>query len=298
MLFSDINYKRIKIGWILLGLVLVSCVSSEQSASQATATPIVAYGASLDEWEAAKQESASQPANDAASLPQVPADPIVTESTLTSPSEVAVTESGALTTAIPITVTQSDNSMSSVSADSGGGVETTAVTPTSKIELANSEIGEGYLELNWNDLIPSDFQPEAIMVRYQERLSQFEDGDPEAMDVYMEMQEEFNNAPRNEALNNMFIKLPGFIAPLEYVDGYVTEFLLVPYFGACIHVPPPPVNQTVLVKVAEGYGIRIEESFNPFWILGKLITEGTTTDLAEAGYYIEGAIVEPYVYSP
>ncbi len=52
---------------------------------------------------------------------------------------------------------------------------------------------------------------------------------------------------RNE-LNGSKVKIPGFVIPLEGDDKAVTEFLLVPYFGACIHVPPPPPNQIIYVK--------------------------------------------------
>ena len=50
-----------------------------------------------------------------------------------------------------------------------------------------------------------------------------------------------------EEYNGKQVKLPGFVVPLEYSDkGRVKEFLLVPYFGACIHYPPPPPNQISL----------------------------------------------------
>ena len=93
------------------------------------------------------------------------------------------------------------------------------------------------------------------------------------------------------------VRIPGFIAPLNYADDTITEFLLVPYFGACIHVPPPPVNQTVMVTTAEGHGINIRDSSKPFWVMGKIVTEGTTTELAAAGYSIQEAIIEPYTVS-
>ncbi|MCP5098892.1 MAG: DUF3299 domain-containing protein [Chloroflexi bacterium] len=151
-----------------------------------------------------------------------------------------------------------------------------------------------YQEIIWESLVPPEFSPDAIMAKYEDELAKFEDGSEEAFNLYTQMQEEFNNAPVNESLSGTLVKLPGFIAPLDYTDDLITEFLLVPYFGACIHVPPPPVNQTVLVSTSKENGIQLEDSFNPVWIIGRLTTEGTTTELAEAGYVMQDAIIEPY----
>ncbi|MEN8215820.1 MAG: DUF3299 domain-containing protein [Pseudomonadota bacterium] len=97
-----------------------------------------------------------------------------------------------------------------------------------------------------------------------------------------------------EKLNNKYIKLPGFIAPLTQQKGRITEFLRVPYFGACIHVPPPPVNQTVLVKTATGNGIWTEDMYEPIWVSGQITLERKKTDIGEAGYLIAGATIERY----
>ena len=72
-----------------------------------------------------------------------------------------------------------------------------------------------------------------------------------------------------DALNGENIKLPGFIVPLEFDDdNAVTQFFLVPYFGACIHMPPPPPNQMVLVEYPEG--LEMEALYTPFWVSGEL----------------------------
>jgi hypothetical protein len=151
-----------------------------------------------------------------------------------------------------------------------------------------------YREIMWDGLLPPDFTPEALMAKFNDRLADVQDGSPEAQLIYAEMQEELNNAPVNQALDETLVRLPGFIAPLDYSGEEITEFLLVPYFGACIHVPPPPVNQTVLVQTAEGHGIKVEDSFAPIWVMGTLKVEESETALASAGYAIEGALIEPY----
>lgn len=101
------------------------------------------------------------------------------------------------------------------------------------------------------------------------------------------------DAPVNEQLNGQAIKLPGYIVPLEISDeGYVTDFLLVPYYGACIHVPPPPSNQIVYVTSAKG--VRLDELYQPFWIEGPLDVEKSASELATAGYRMAAQQIYPY----
>jgi hypothetical protein len=94
--------------------------------------------------------------------------------------------------------------------------------------------------------------------------------------------------------NNRQIRIPGFIVPLEFNDEQiVTEFFLVPYFGACIHVPPPPPNQIIHVKSAKGF--QLDELYTPFWITGTLKTETIKNDLAQAAYTMTASKIEIYI---
>ena len=65
------------------------------------------------------------------------------------------------------------------------------------------------------------------------------------------------------------VRIPGFIVPLEF-DGeqIITEFFLVPYFGACLHMPPPAPNQIIHVNYEKG--LELEALYDPFWITGIL----------------------------
>jgi hypothetical protein len=158
-----------------------------------------------------------------------------------------------------------------------------------------SDPDDGFQEMQWEDLMPADFRPENILEKYEEELEELEqldDFDPKAMEIFETIQAEMNNAPVNEDLDGKKVKLPGFIAPLENVEDKVTEFLLVPYFGACIHVPPPPINQTVMVKTRSGEGIPSAESHQPYWIKGVITTKGEATGIGSAGYRIEQATTE------
>lgn len=99
----------------------------------------------------------------------------------------------------------------------------------------------------------------------------------------------------NPKLNGAFVKVPGFVVPLMLTqEGVVGEFLLVPYFGACIHVPPPPPNQVVYVKLEKP--VRIRTIWDPYWITGVLTIAKKDTRMASAAYTIAGQKLEPYEY--
>jgi hypothetical protein len=93
-------------------------------------------------------------------------------------------------------------------------------------------------------------------------------------------------------LNGSKVKIPGFVIPLEGDQNMVTEFLLVPYFGACIHVPPPPPNQIVYVRFPKG--APIQQLWDVIYVVGTLKTEITNHELAETAYVIEGTQIEEY----
>lgn len=279
--FGQTKRNYIYVLWFLLALFSTSCSSSAPSESTvAKITPLptqvqpVEYGASLSEWEEATQADTDQMQSSDdinAEVAQPQETPVVATATAVATALDEVTSPAESPVATP--------------------TEEPAISEENTLYVFNDIT---YKEIMWDGLIPADFTPAAIMAKYADQLAQIVDGSPEASALYIKMQEEFNNAPVNEALNETLIRLPGFIAPLEYTDDLITEFLLVPYFGACIHVPPPPVNQTVLVKTDEGQGIKPEEAYYPVWVMGKLTTEKSTTELAEAGYYMQNAIIEPY----
>ncbi len=162
------------------------------------------------------------------------------------------------------------------------------------ISSASQEEGSAYQRIDWDSLLPDDYQPEVIIEKYMKQLAELDDSDPKAMQLYGTIQAELENAPINEKLNNKKVQLAGFITPLENTGGLVTEFLLVPYFGACIHVPPPPINQTVLIQMEKGQGIKTDNIYDPIWASGEILAEGSKTDLAQAGYRIINAKVIPF----
>lgn len=90
-------------------------------------------------------------------------------------------------------------------------------------------------------------------------------------------------------LDGKRVKLGGYVVPLDFKATKVTEFLLVPFVGACIHVPPPPANQIVYVKAKDGFTVKGE--FDPVYVTGKMSAKITPTGLAETGYTIEADAV-------
>jgi hypothetical protein len=88
------------------------------------------------------------------------------------------------------------------------------------------------------------------------------------------------------------VRLPGSVLPLEFDGSEVRGFLLVPYVGACIHVPPPPANQIVYVTSEDS--VPVGGMFEPVWVTGLFHTAAIANELADIGYQIEAVRVEPY----
>lgn len=147
-------------------------------------------------------------------------------------------------------------------------------------------------EIQWSDLIPKGYEPEKLLEKYEkdiERLNNLPDNSDEGIAIIQRITEEINNSPMNKEISGQHIRIAGYIAPLDIKNGMVTRFLLVPYFGACIHVPPPPMNQTILVQTAPRQGIKLHEVDYPYLISGQLSIQKTHTDIGQAGYQIKNA---------
>ena len=95
------------------------------------------------------------------------------------------------------------------------------------------------------------------------------------------------------ALAGKLVKVPGFTVPLEDWASSATEFLLVPYVGACIHTPPPPPNQLVYIEMDEGKRAKMD-GWNPVWVEGVLEIEMTESVYGYVGFTITGQRVYPY----
>ena len=100
------------------------------------------------------------------------------------------------------------------------------------------------------------------------------------------------DAPVVKALDGQSVSLPGFVVPLEGDSELITEFLLVPYFGACIHVPPPPPNQLVHVTIKGG--VPIDSLYDAIVVTGVIKTQTWSGEIARVGYTMQAVGVAPF----
>jgi hypothetical protein len=150
---------------------------------------------------------------------------------------------------------------------------------------------EPYKEITWSDLIPKEWNPAKLAPG--RRLGIMSDLDPDTQIAFAQMRLAFDNAPTVAGMDGAQVKLPGYLVPLEEVRGELKEFLLVPYFGACIHTPPPPANQIVFVRLKTP--IPGFHAMDTVWVRGQLATTRQASYMGSSGYKIEAVSVERYV---
>ncbi|MGC9458054.1 MAG: DUF3299 domain-containing protein [Halothiobacillaceae bacterium] len=146
------------------------------------------------------------------------------------------------------------------------------------------------VEVSWPELAPPDYDPEGMLER--SGIMELDDLDPRGQEILARLRVEWDQAPLVEDLDGQYVKIPGYVVPLEADREKVHEFLLVPYYGACIHVPPPPANQTVFVTTRTP--AHIPEMFAVVWVTGVMTTQRVGSDLAAAGYVLYADKVEPF----
>ena len=151
-------------------------------------------------------------------------------------------------------------------------------------------------EIVWEELMPPDWNPLAVLDALRGNdpsdLDALPDSSPRAIELFYAYQEAVRSAPVVRELNGQKVRLPGFVVPLDFEGVEISEFLLVPYFGACIHVPPPPSNQIVYVKTVASY--PLQGLFDPVWVTGEIRTDAYPNGLGDAGYTLQATIIEPY----
>ncbi|WP_437882432.1 DUF3299 domain-containing protein [Pseudomonas sp. LRF_L74] len=146
-------------------------------------------------------------------------------------------------------------------------------------------------DLTWSELIPPDAPPQEVDMTPLHDMSQL--ADALAAENAPAARQQLPAAPVVKALDGQQVKLPGYIVPLDVTEeGRVVEFLFVPYFGACIHVPPPASNQ--IVHVTTELGVQMDALYQPFWIEGAMQVKSSNSELATAGYQMEAQKIYPY----
>ena len=160
--------------------------------------------------------------------------------------------------------------------------------------------------LDWGDLAPEGYF-ESLLEKKKSTFGgifdsfgdafgfdNIDDDSEEAQKAYDELQVSLRSAPIVPELNGEYVKLAGFVVPLEFdfENGTFTEFLLAPYFGACIHVPPPPSNQIVHVKSPK----PLEQKLLNYavWVTGTMTTDSVDSEYGYAGYSMKDVHLEIY----
>lgn len=156
------------------------------------------------------------------------------------------------------------------------------VTALGSVMAAAPLLAKSAQQIGWADLIPAGVPPAEIIG---------EGTLDEASDIWRPVFDK--NAKRFvTALNGVSVRMPGYMLPLETGGSGVTEFILVPYAGACIHVPPPPPNQLVFVTTKRPW--NAQAMFEPVWVTGTIKVDPIDTSIADIGYRISADLIELY----
>ena len=158
----------------------------------------------------------------------------------------------------------------------------------------------GYSLIDWNDLMPEPWVKEMTKeMAAVGKLSNLQDNSEEANKAMAVMRKKFDEAPIVKTQLNKKVRLPGYVGPLDAERSEKREFLLVPYFGACIHTPPPPANQIVLIRpTAQSKIKKLPESMDIVWVEGEIKEGRVATSQGVSGYLLEAVSVAPYEVKP
>ncbi|AGK59077.1 hypothetical protein HYPDE_37028 [Hyphomicrobium denitrificans 1NES1] len=155
-------------------------------------------------------------------------------------------------------------------------------------------------QLKWADLVPKTMPVEPLRGKtFFGGSTPVPDGSPPPPALpegkFMSVKRRQPGSDRPPAvvpeLDGQNVSIGGYVVPLDFDATTVKEFLLVPFVGACIHVPPPPANQIIYVKTDKGF--EVGGQFDPVTVTGKINTTVAFTGLADAGYTITADSVEP-----
>lgn len=149
-----------------------------------------------------------------------------------------------------------------------------------------------FRDTRWHELTPRDWDPYKQFRGMQAGIRLMPDTDPNGPAMLKKVREVWDNAPINSAMAGAAIRIPGYVVPLDETRGGLKAFLLVPYFGACIHSPPPPSNQIVhVVAISPMKGLR---SMDAVWVSGTLHAVRSESHMGASSYGMSAVKVEPY----
>jgi len=149
------------------------------------------------------------------------------------------------------------------------------------------QVKANYQELDWDDLKPA----QELAADENAAVNALTSGEDWFTDDFNEgsgLQGGYAAAPIQSyssgivsEMDQKSVRIPGFVVPVEFGDdNSVTEFFLVPYFGACFHKPPPPPNQTLYVT--SPIPIKYGSIYDPVWVMGTIETKQIGNEIATA----------------
>jgi len=176
-----------------------------------------------------------------------------------------------------------------------------AMALTMLMVFSTAVMAAKFQTLSWDDLLPkSDLEALTNPPAYLADIVDGEEGDKISNGVAKALSLA-NDDPYQRALvstkvikkfNKKAVRVPGFIVPLTFnAKKQATSFFLVPYFGACIHMPPPPPNQTVYIKYPKGLTVDL---YQPYWLSGILHTTIVENEMATSAYSLSLKKVAKY----
>ena len=157
---------------------------------------------------------------------------------------------------------------------------------------------QGVRHIQWAELIPAGWDPykDPRLQFKNQNLGMLQDSDPQVMEMMAQMRDVWDTAPVNDHMAGVTGRLPGYIVPLDESAKGLKEFLLVPYYGACIHSPPPPANQIVYVVLKQP--VKGYKSMDTVWVHGTMLVKRDQSYMGNSGYRIEATSIERYVAPP
>jgi uncharacterized protein len=161
---------------------------------------------------------------------------------------------------------------------------------------ASSKAGPSatYRDITWPNLMPMGWDP---MKKFRSmNLGRMSDSSPAMGQMMLELREALDNAPLIDTFDGAAVRIPGYVVPLQNDKDGLKEFLLVPYFGACIHMPPPPANQIIWVKLLRGN--KALHSMDAVWVQGQMHVERQSSEMGVSGYQMTDASADPYTGRP
>lgn len=152
--------------------------------------------------------------------------------------------------------------------------------------------GEPAPLIEWDELMPEGYEDSLLDLFDDPELELIDDYSDRAMELMQQMMQRLSSAPVVNEMDGRLVSIPGFVVPLDSPGGKVRHFFLVPYYGACIHVPPPPSNQIIDVHFEPG--TDDDNLYDAILVSGRLTTETYSHDMGTAGYRLEAYSIQPF----